>query len=188
MLATRTLHRPHRLPRNTVFVLLAVLTGWGCAGAPATVSDGVSSSEPGPEEVVRYETFAVDAYAELDNEMDPLAHDVPESLMRSVAADGARYVQTIQGFRIQIHSSLDRATAVEAEQRVKSWWIGIPLEERPEGVFGGGLPVYLKYAQPYYRVRVGNFATRDEAELALTLVQEEFSGAFIALDRISVLR
>ena len=94
----------------------------------------------------------------------------------------------MQGFRIQIFQSLDKAKAIDLEESVTSWWENLEEENRPEGLFGKEIPAYLDYRQPYYRVRIGDFATREEAEQALVVVAVRFPGAFIAPDMVTVER
>jgi cell division septation protein DedD len=57
--------------------------------------------------------------------------------------------QPVYGYRVQIFAfeSLERAEAAAQEARVKL-----------------DLPVYVEYVPPYYKVRVGDFLIREEAE------------------------
>jgi len=47
------------------------------------------------------------------------------------------------------------------------------------------IPCYLSYAEPNFRVRVGDFRTRIEAFKALQDIQTQFPGAFVVKDKIS---
>ena len=46
--------------------------------------------------------------------------------------------------------------------------------------------VYTVYRAPYYRVRVGNYATRGEADRAARSVGGSFPGSFVVQDRVTV--
>lgn len=46
------------------------------------------------------------------------------------------------------------------------------------------IPVQIKWLQPYYRVRVGHFRTREEARGMMAKMSEEFPAAFIVPDTI----
>jgi hypothetical protein len=46
------------------------------------------------------------------------------------------------------------------------------------------VPVYLGYRQPYYRIRVGDFRTRLEAEGYLRRIVRNHSQAFVIKDKI----
>jgi hypothetical protein len=79
----------------------------------------------------------------------------------------------IPGFRIQIffasgNDSKDRANAVRTEA----------LKSHNQQ------PVYILFEAPYYKVRMGDFRTRLDAERALQSIRLSFPGAFIVEDLI----
>ena len=161
----------------------------GCSGTSKTTTEDEKDLQYYLDRINEYEDFDEASY------VDPppvattdIEHDVPDMLMSGMAVSNARVLETVQGFRIQIHSSLDKEGAVSAEERAKAWWGSVPEDARPASMQEDQLPVYLKYVQPYYRVRVGNFATREEAEVALEMIAERFPRAFIAIDTVIVWR
>ena len=81
--------------------------------------------------------------------------------------------RTMSGFRIQIVNSTDRNVAIDAKTKVYQLY--------PE------LKAYLLFQSPYYRIKVGNFKTRSEAETYMKSLQRNFSGSiFILKDIIEV--
>ena len=81
--------------------------------------------------------------------------------------------RTMSGFRIQIVNSTDRNVAIDAKTKVYQLY--------PE------LKAYLLFQSPYYRIKVGNFKTRSEAETYMKSLQRNFSGTiFILKDIIEV--
>jgi len=46
------------------------------------------------------------------------------------------------------------------------------------------IPAYLTYAEPYFRVRVGDFRNRVEAEKELRRIKPKFKEAFVTADMI----
>ncbi len=173
-----------------VVVCVAALASSGCSSSRDVASDDDTKD-------IEYFIQNIDQYEDFDETgyVDPppvtgevIDHDVPTELMGGSASGGSRTYETVDGFRIQIHSSLDKEGAVAAEERAKEWWQTLQPSQKPTSMASGSLPVYLKYVQPYYRVRVGNFATREEAEIALQVVLARFPRAFIAVDRVTVLR
>lgn len=81
---------------------------------------------------------------------------------------------TMNGFRIQIfmeigNEAVDHANVVKAEFE----------EQYP------GLPIYLSYEQPYYRLRVGDFRNRVEAEKYLRILKPQYKVAFVTADVIN---
>lgn len=69
------------------------------------------------------------------------------------------------GFRIQVLNTTDRADAVSTKTKL--------LQLFPEE------KVYLLYQEPYFKVRVGNFRDRGEADGALQELGKSFPGSFV---------
>jgi len=46
------------------------------------------------------------------------------------------------------------------------------------------IPIYLSYAEPYFRLRAGNFRNRVEAEKCLRCIKPKFKEAFVTSDLI----
>lgn len=91
--------------------------------------------------------------------------------INEVATRDAR--STAPGFRIQVISTNNRAKALEAKTKV--------YRQFPE------LKAYLLYQSPNYRVRVGNFRDRMEAEDYIESIKSIFpTGIYIVNDRIEV--
>jgi hypothetical protein len=82
------------------------------------------------------------------------------------AADG------IQGYRIQIFFGSERKVAQEARAKF--------VQMNPD------VEAYLVYQQPYFKVRVGDFRTRLEAQPLLKKVLPEFERVFIIPDKINL--
>jgi len=80
--------------------------------------------------------------------------------------------QQIEGFRIQIYSGSDRKSAYAEQARFKGIY--------PQ-VFA-----YMTYIQPNYKIRVGDFRTRIDAEKFMYSIRPNFSDVFIFPDQISL--
>lgn len=179
---------------NYIFPLPAVLIAVtiiiaGCSGSSnTTIVPDTSDIDPVEIDLTGTETFDVSAYQVSPPPLeDAVEHDVPADLMSGDVGNSKSF-KTVSGFRIQIHSSLNKDEAVSKEQQAARWWETIDQGRRPEGLGSTQLPVYLHFQQPYYRVRIGNFGSREEAESALELVKEAFPSAFIAVDTVSIYR
>jgi len=80
----------------------------------------------------------------------------------------------IDGYRIQIffdagNNSLNRATAVAGQFQL---------------LFPGDT-AYISFSEPYYKVRVGDFRTRLDAEGFLQEILPDFPNAFVIKDKIN---
>ncbi len=81
---------------------------------------------------------------------------------------------TMNGYRVQIFMEIGNEAIRHAESMKRKF-----TEAFPE------LPVYLSYDQPYYRLRVGDFRNRVEAEKYMRLIKPKFSLAFVTADIIN---
>jgi hypothetical protein len=160
-----------------------------CSGSGSTVQGPSNADVEQPViDLSGTETFESGSY-----EIEPpsisgdIDHDVPDELMAGDEGDN-RTLRTVSGFRIQIHSTLVKDEAVEKETQANLWWDTLSDEQRHEGLGTSELDIYLHFQSPYYRVRVGNFDRRSEAETALALIREVFPSAFIAVDTVNVFR
>ena len=91
-------------------------------------------------------------------------------------------------YRIQVYMTPDKSEADRTLAEVHAWWDALPDEARPAPLVDGGLQPDIVWRQPYYRVRIGQFATREAAQEALAVVKEEFARAFIARERTPAAR
>lgn len=83
-------------------------------------------------------------------------------------------VGSMNGYRIQIIAVTGASSKVQAETSYNNF-----LAQFPD------IPAYITFAEPYFRVRVGNYQTRLQAYKELLLIQETFPDAFIISDKIS---
>lgn len=136
--------------------------------------------------VAEFESFDPSGYAvSISQRTEEVVHQVPARLLSGRADEGVK--QTLEGFRVQVFSAQDQDAAQEFRESVRRWWDQVK-DRAPRSVFRSRPPIVVEYSQPYYRVRIGAFAERNEAEEALAFVQEEYSGAFIARSTVTVIR
>lgn len=81
------------------------------------------------------------------------------------------YSTTGYGYRVQIYNGTSRKEAYEAQARFNS-------ENQ-------GVRTYISYAEPDYKVRVGDFRTRLEAEKLLQELKGKFTSLFIISGKIN---
>ena len=174
-------------------VVLAVLTLSACA-TTAPPRGPAPPDEPAAPAYPAYETFDPAGYDAQPDVATDVDHDVPERVMAGrvvVPGGGAAPApapepsgepREVDGYRVQVFSSNNRGSAERVRAQALAWWDGAKGR--------AGAPEYLEarvvYLQPYYRVRLGAFATREEADDALRLVRGEFPEAFLVADRVTV--
>lgn len=81
--------------------------------------------------------------------------------------------RNIAGYRLQVINTSDRNAAISAKTKIYQLY--------PE------LKAYLLYQAPYFRLRVGNFKDKEEAEEYRKLLSKEFpNSVFLVRDTIEV--
>jgi len=78
----------------------------------------------------------------------------------------------VKGFRIQIYAGLERNTSDEVKMNF--------LQQFPD------TRIYQSYSRPTFKIRVGDFMTRQEAELFCQRVKNWFPGAFVVSELIEL--
>jgi hypothetical protein len=92
-------------------------------------------------------------------------------------------------YHVQIRMTERKAVADQTVGEAKSWWRERSAAERPRALTGmDELPVSIAWRPPLYRVRIGPFASRQRAEVMLTVVDGTYPDAFIAPQRVQTQR
>lgn len=78
------------------------------------------------------------------------------------------------GFRVQVYSGKDR----EEASRIKGMSLNVQKEEE----------AYLVFDRPNYRVKVGDFLTREDARELYKLMKRRFSETVIVPDQVMVIK
>uniref|UniRef100_A0A7V2AYY9 SPOR domain-containing protein n=1 Tax=Rhodothermus marinus TaxID=29549 RepID=A0A7V2AYY9_RHOMR len=133
-----------------------------------------------------YEEFEPSAYADPPPPTPQVVHDVPEALwLGQLGAAEPRVV--VEGYRVQIALTENKAEADRLYEEVLTWWRQMVAEGRLADIAGTAAdppPIYIVYKAPYYRIRLGNFRNRAEAQRLLRLAAQRFEGAFITADQV----
>ena len=169
---------------GTLVLLVPVFLLAGCTTTGETVEEDDALPQPREVNLADYEDFDASPYREEAPQADEdITHDVPEELM--TGRSGAGELVTMQGYRIQVFSTLEKGQAEDHRQKMASWW----QQQFQEGEgTSSDSPVVIRYKQPYYRVRLGNFTSRSAAERVLSSVKEQYDSAFIVPDEVTVRR
>ncbi|MEO5911341.1 MAG: SPOR domain-containing protein [Pelobium sp.] len=94
------------------------------------------------------------------------------ALTKGVSSNGTPI--TVYGYRVQVFFGTDRREAYNEQARFKSFY--------PE------YNTYLSYTQPNYRVKVGDFRTRAEAQKLMNELRPSFPTLFIFSEQINPLK
>lgn len=177
------------MPFRFLSLLLIALVSFTACSGPREADRGPAAPPPEDEGGTPvYETFDPTPYdAEPDDPDTEIAHDVPEVLMAGEIVmpenDGP---VVVQGYRVQVFSSAEKAAADDVRDEALGWWRVVRDDPDAAAALPNGLPAEVYFNQPYYRVRLGAFEYRREAEAALRVIQRRFPEAFIVPDRVTI--
>jgi hypothetical protein len=121
-------------------------------------------------------------YLERSNTGGAIRIEQPAELSRRVARVGDDVEQNmvkVPIYRIQLFSSNNITAKAQAESLAKEFAAAFP-----------DIPSMVSYVSPFWRLRVGEFRTYEEANAMLPIIQNKFSdmqrGMLIIRERISV--
>lgn len=170
-----------------LFSLIALVFLAACGGSKELVVPELEPDVTLPLVHADYETFDVTKYEDAPVAApEKLVHDVPESLMQNRADAGVE--AEVAGYRVQVLATLDPTEAQAMEARLRNWWSRRSGMLSPDSTLPAEMKVYRLYRQPYYRIRIGDLARREEAEELLSMVSRAFDGAFVVPDRVTIRR
>ena len=90
-------------------------------------------------------------------------------------------------YHVQLKLTEDKDRAEAILSRGLRWWNRQSASSRPPLVEEGAsssTAVSIKWKTPFYRVRIGPFATEQQAETVLEEARSAFPDAFVAPDRV----
>lgn len=84
-----------------------------------------------------------------------------------------RIDSSFSGYRIHVFMEIGNEALQHAEEVKRQFENAFP-----------DIPIYLTYAEPYFRLRAGDFRNRVEAEQCLRRIKPKFKEAFVTADMI----
>lgn len=113
--------------------------------------------------------------------------------LMAVAQNNVRYdvepsVKSIQDDYIRVWNKISEINGYRIQILAVTGTNSRTTAETERSVFAGRYPEtpsYLSYAEPYFRIRVGNFYSRLEAYKTLLEIQTFYPNAYIVPDKIS---
>ena len=112
-------------------------------------------------------SLTVSAQVTIKHTSDSLANQLVERHKKVNAAK-----MSMTGFRVQLYFGSERQKANEIRTDFLSQY--------------SGTGAYLLYQQPYFKVRVGDFRTRLEAQAFLKKISTVYTSAFIVTDEVKL--
>ncbi len=182
--------------RIPLSLLVAVLVLPACSGLRPVDTErerDPTTEVPAPT-YPAYETFDPSGFDAQPAVAVEVVHDVPARVMQgrvvvpggsASVPDASEPVATqVDGYRVQVFTSASRDAAESLRAQAVRWWEG--AKSRPGAP--RSMEAVVSYRQPYYKVQLGAFASREEADAALALVRRQYPEAFVVPDLVTVMR
>ena len=115
----------------------------------------------------------MNSQTEMEGEVSIFADPRVDSLVQLHIAYNEAF-PVIPGYRIQIFMQSGNQALSNAEEIIEEF-----TEKNKD------MPAYLRFTAPYYRVRIGDFRTRLEAEKFLHEIEIDYPQAFVVMDEIN---
>ncbi|HLT42999.1 MAG TPA: SPOR domain-containing protein [Sphingobacteriaceae bacterium] len=96
------------------------------------------------------------------------SNPVDESIERKSGTKG-----TVLGFRVQIYTGPSRSEAYAAQSKFQRMYSDVST--------------YVSYTQPNYRVKVGDFRSRSEAQALMRELRKDFTAVFLFTEQVNVI-
>ncbi|QMU30233.1 sporulation protein [Adhaeribacter radiodurans] len=164
-------------------LVLCFLVLISCARTPGTVSKSVTTAAA--EDLSAFRPKFPAPPTETSNETKPVSepvvsvtptHHVNNRVLALIdtVANANKAIKYAQGYRILAYTGTERKTAMEMRRAIID---RIP-EERD----------YLQYRQPTFRLKIGDYLNRIEAQQVLSRIKDISPNALIISDQINVNR
>jgi len=163
-LSGHTIEEQGDVPQETTIEELQIADS---DAAEINVREGVvvaqAHSDAGTEEDV---SVSID-YDEEDDSLPPISEDA-----ENVPA-GTVILKRESGYRVQLITVTQKENAEEFGKTFKEKWNEAALDKENDDAYHyrEEIPVYIEFYDPYWKLRVGNFKTRSEAQYALKYIK-----------------
>lgn len=166
--------------RHLFFSAFILAIGWGCSTTektssgdqPITVESDTANLE---EDLTELQTTLASNRSKLSDVYNSSKHDMPDAFLKS---DSSRSLtgDPTNGYRIQIISTRDQSLADSMATKFRAW--------ADSTIKGYTADSYIFFRQPFYKVHVGDFQQREQANQFSRLVKSKYPDAWVVHDRI----
>lgn len=170
-----------RLLSSAFFIAIIVLT-IGCS----TTEKATSSDEPGTggpdietvdEDLTDLQQLLAQNRSKLSDLHGSQKHDMPEVFLKQDSSDSALNSDPYDGYRVQIISTKNRPLADSVATKFRTW--------ADSTVQGYHARAYVFFKQPFYKVHIGDFQQRTQANSFSRLIKNRYPDAWVVHDRIN---
>lgn len=167
--------------RASLMLFLPLLL-WSCSPTAEVIEEPEPEPEPAEE---RPMSAMLDSSDYNSLRISPRArlmareHELPAVFVSE--EDDRDEAATRSGFRVQLLTTTNIAVADSMSLEYYDW---IDEADEEQISFSPAPDAYITFRQPYYRVRIGDFRERSDANAYLRVLRERFPGAWVVIDTI----
>ncbi len=172
--------------RNTFFgfIVLLLIIAYGCKSTEQTVPDDAAISTDTDTAVTVSDEEASDLQKLLNNNRNSLSdihlsqkHDMPATFLKTDSSSESLNENPFDGYRVQILSTRKLAIADSVAASFRLW--------SDTTITGYNAKAYVSFRQPYFKVHIGDFQQRGQANSYSQLVKRKYPDAWVVHDRIN---
>lgn len=104
-------------------------------------------------------------------------HDMPEHFLKTDSSSLSPNGNPFDGYRVQILSTRNLQRADSLRERFRLW--------ADSTISGYTPPAYVSFRQPHYKVHIGDFQRREQANKFSQLIKTKYPDAWVVHDRIN---
>jgi hypothetical protein len=169
---------------NTVSALafLIILITLGCtATKETTTDDGPAPAEhdtvaTSDEDLNKLQTLLAQNRSSLSDVYTSQQHDMPKAFLKTDSSDASLTRNPFDGYRVQIISTRDVQLADSMASQFRTW--------ADTTITGYDAKAYVSFRQPFYKVHIGDFQKRNQANSFSKLIKPQYPDAWVVHDRI----
>lgn len=161
--------------------ILIIIFSLGCKPSEETTDDGTETFESdtaaiSEEEQTELQATLSQTRSRLSDLYASQQHDMPQAFMKEDKGDASLNSDPTAGYRVQIKSTRDQQLADSVANQFRTW--------SDSTIAGYNAQAYVSFNQPFYRVHIGDFQKRDQANSFSQLVKPRYPEAWVVHDRI----
>ncbi len=166
----------------SALIFLIILVSLGCTATKETsTDDGLDPAERdtaaiSEEDLNELRTLLTQNRSRLSDVHTSQHHDMPEAFLKKDSSDASINSNPFDGYRVQIISTRDVQLADSVASQFRTW--------ADTTITGYEAKTYVSFRQPFYKVHIGDFHQRDQANSFSKLIKHKYPDAWVVHDRI----
>lgn len=162
--------------------VLLIIVSFGCKPSEETASDDETESFEkdtavvSEEEPTELQATLSQTRSRLSDIHSSQQHDMPKAFLKKDEGGSSLNSDPTAGYRVQIISTRDQQLADSVANEFRAWSDSL--------ITGYNADTYVSFNQPFYRVHIGDFQQREQANSFSKLIKPKYPDAWVVHDRI----